>query len=290
MKNLKMTTAIMALTVFAAPIAFDNTKGWKKDADGKLEVDGNGNPIYINTSGQEQVVQETTIASLNAEAMKHRTEKEALEARVIELNKTVETFKDIDPTKAKEALETIKNIDAKALIDAGEAEKVRTDAIADVTKNYQEKLDEAEANNAKLQSNLDNMVVQNSFTGSKFISDNIALPADVVQSTFGGNFKIEDGKMVAYDATGTKILSKEKMGEPASFDEAMSILVESRTDKDIFYKPDDQRGSNSNGKGGNQGTGRSMKRSDFDEIAKTQPHKASEIAQSVQKGEMTITD
>jgi hypothetical protein len=45
------------------------------------------------------------------------------------------------------------------------------------------------------------------FGGSKFISEKMAIPAEYASARFGQNFKIEDGKVVAYDGQGNKVSS-----------------------------------------------------------------------------------
>jgi hypothetical protein len=61
------------------------------------------------------------------------------------------------------------------------------------------------------------------FGGSKFISEKMAIPTEFVRSYFGQNFKIEEGKVVAYDGQGNKVFSRTKPGELASFDEAWNL-------------------------------------------------------------------
>ncbi|MDO9929636.1 hypothetical protein Q7432_11575, partial [Glaesserella parasuis] len=93
----------------------------------KLKLDENGNvvvvdgkPVYIHDDGKEipfdalQAMQK--ISSLNAENKQHREAKEKAEAEL----KKFDGIEDV--AKAKEALKTVENLDAKKLIDAGEAE------------------------------------------------------------------------------------------------------------------------------------------------------------------------
>ena len=97
----------------------------------KLKIDEQGHavlqdgkPVYVHDDGKEvpfdaeQAV--TKIASLNAEAKQHREAKEAAEAKL-------KAFDGVDVDKAKQALETVANLDAKKLIDAGEVEKVKAE-------------------------------------------------------------------------------------------------------------------------------------------------------------------
>ncbi|MCA4286808.1 hypothetical protein LDY35_18895, partial [Acinetobacter baumannii] len=103
--------------------------------DGKVyaEVDGD-KPIYIHDDGKEMPHDAphsvATIARLNNEAKTHREAKEAAE-------KALKAFEGIeDPAAAKKALQTIQNLDDKKLVDAGEVEKVKAEAIKAVEEKY----------------------------------------------------------------------------------------------------------------------------------------------------------
>lgn len=201
-------------------------------------LDTNGLPVYIHDDGKEigfdaaQAV--STISARNAEAKSHREAKEAAEANLAKFSGIS------DPTKALEALDMMTKIDQKKLIDAGAVDQVK----AEITKSFQAQLDEANDRSQKLESQLYDSMIGGSFSGSKFITDKIAIPADMLQARFGQSFKVEDGKVVAYDGTGNKIYSRAKPGELASFDEAMEFLVEQYPQKDHILKAS-----------GNQGTG-----------------------------------
>ena len=76
-KHLKM---ISTVSVLALLTAYDNQPGWKLDADGKIEM-RDGNPIFIDSSGTEKVMDGGVITRLNGEAQAHRTEKEDLQKK-----------------------------------------------------------------------------------------------------------------------------------------------------------------------------------------------------------------
>jgi hypothetical protein len=114
-----------------------------------------------------------------------------------------------DPAKALEALEMMTKIDQKKLIDAGAVDQVR----ADITKSFQAQLEEANSKSQKLEGQLYDAMIGGNFSGSKFIADKIAIPSDMLQARFGQSFKVEEGKVVAYDGSGNKIYSRSKPGE-----------------------------------------------------------------------------
>ncbi|WP_446915458.1 DUF6651 domain-containing protein, partial [Klebsiella pneumoniae] len=76
------------------------------------------------------------------------------------------------------ALDMMTKIDQKKLIDAGAVDQVK----ADITKSFQAQLDEAHNKNKTLESQLYDSMIGGSFTGSKFIADKIAIPADLLQA------------------------------------------------------------------------------------------------------------
>lgn len=193
------------------------------------EVDGD-KPIYIHDDGKEAPHDAAhtvaTISRLNGEAKTHREAKEHLETKL-------KGFEGIeDPAAAKKALETLKNFDDKKLVDAGEIEKVKAEAIKAIEDKYAPVVQERDA----FQSQLHNELIGGGFARSKFIQDNIAVPVDMIQATFGKNFQIENGKVVAVGADGQKIYSRTRPGEVADFDEALESLVGGYQHKDSILK------------------------------------------------------
>jgi len=220
-----------------------------------VEVDGkqyaeiqDGKPVYVEDDGKEvafdAVGTRATITRLNAEAKQHRERAEAAE-------KTMKAFEGIeDAAAARKALETVANLDAKRLVDAGEVEKVKQE----IAKGYQAQLDEANGKAQTLEQQLYGEKIGGSFARSKVIAEKLAVPADMVQATFGSRFKIEEGKVVAYDANGNKIFSRARPGELADFDEALETLVDSYPHKDHILKS-----SGANGGGAPNGGGQPNK-------------------------------
>lgn len=211
------------------------------------EVNDQGQPIYVHEDGKEvghdapQTV--ATIARLNGEAKTNRERYEEAES-------SLKAFEGIeDPAAAKKAIETLKNFDDKKLVDAGEVEKVKAEAIKAVEEKYAPIVQERDA----YQTQLHNELIGGGFARSKFIQENVSVPADMIQAQFGKNFKIEDGKVVAVGADGQKIFSRARPGEVADFDEALETLIGGYQYKDSILK-----GSQAGGggfQGGGQGGG-----------------------------------
>lgn len=231
----------------------------------KLDENGHavlsdGKPVYVDASGKEiafdVVATSQSLTALRGEAMRHRQEKEAAE-------KALKAFEGIeDPAAARKALETVSNLDAKRLIDAGEVEKVKTE----ISKAYDAKLAEASSAAEALRNELYREKVGGAFSRSKFISENLVLPADIAETYFGRHFKIEDGKTVAYDHQGNRIYSKGNPSEFAPFEEAIEALVNQYPRKDSILKATVSPGGGAPAGGGGGSGQKTMKSSEFNAL------------------------
>lgn len=234
---------------------------WKVDEDGNVVLE-DGKPVLIHDDGSEAAfdVESTlgTIKRLNGEAKGHREAKEEAERKL-------QNFEGIDdPAAAKKALDTLKNLDDKKLVDAGEVEKLKSD----LNKGWEEKLQaEREAREAAEQG-LHGEKLTNRFANSKFIKDSLIVPPDVAKAVFGNRFQVKDGKIVALGEDGQPLPSKANPGEPADFDEGLKMMVERYPHRDSIMKADQlpgggaQPGQGEGGKGGK----RVVTREQFDQM------------------------
>jgi len=228
----------------------------------KLKVDEKGNavvvdgkPVYVHDDGKEipfdALSTIATIGRLNAEAKGHREAKEAAQEKL-------KLFEGIDdPEFARKAMQTVKNLDMKKLVDSGEVEKVK----AEIAKSYQKELDEIKNKNKELETQLYAEKIGGAFARSQFIEEKLAIPADLVQARFGNLFAVENGKVVATDLNGNKIYSHARPGEFADFDEALETIIEQYPRKDEILKASNSKGGDAHKNKGT--TGNSLKRSEM---------------------------
>lgn len=224
---------------------------FKFDANGAIvtqEVNGQKLPVYVHADGKEAPFDGdatiSTISRLNGEAKSHRERAEKAEG-------TLKGFEGItDPAAAIKALNTVKNLDDKKLVDAGEVEKVKQEAIKSVRAEFEPFVTKSK----DLETQLYNEKIGGAFARSKFASEKLAIPADLVQAAFGARFKVEGGKTVATDANGQTIFSRTRHGEPADFEEALEIMVDQYPNKASILKGTGASGSGAGGNG-NQGAG-----------------------------------
>lgn len=265
-----------ALTsVSGVALAFNPGGRWKMDGD-NLAVDANGNPIMVLADGSERSVQGDTISRLNGESKQQRERAEAAES-------ALQAFNGLDAAAARDAIEKLSKIDQKALIDAGEVDRVR----AEITSQVQAQIAEKDGALAKSQERINQLLIDREFGRSEFIANKLAVPREMFEATFGRNFKVEGEKIIPYGADGNPIYSMKNAGEIASVDEAFEILVERYPHKDQILRAPDMEGTGGNGNGGNRGGGRTIRRSEFEKMP---PAQQASVAASAGKGEVKIVD
>jgi hypothetical protein len=236
----------------------------KIDDKGAVVVQ-DGKPVYVHDDGKEVPFDAagalSTIGRLNGEAKSHREGREAAEGRL-------KSFDGIDPEQARTALQTVAGMDAKKLIDAGEATRVRDEAIKATEDKYRPLQKKVDA----LEGELRGEKIGGSFARSKFISEKLTITPDLVQARFGDRFKLEDGKVVAYDSSGNKIYSRTRPGETAEFDEAIETIVDQYPYRDNILRAPGASGSGARGSGsqGSGGGARTMPRSHFETLNQMQ--------------------
>lgn len=258
------------------PMPFDNEAGWKKAADGKTIEMKDGNPIWINADGSEAVMQGDAIKRLNDENRIVRERAESAEMKA-------KAFDGLDAAAAKEALDKLKKIDQKKLIDAGEVDKLKDD----MKKEFTGQIGDLQKSNETLQQRLDQREIDFVFAGSEFIRDRVAIPRDLFEGSMRKHFSMKDGKLEIKDASGNVIRSKKNIGELAAPDEALEMLIDMRPDKDAILKANVGGGSGNNGAGGGRGGAATMKRADWEKLA---PHEQAAKVDAMQKGEFKVVD
>jgi hypothetical protein len=231
----------------------------KLDEQGHVVVQ-DGKPVYLHDDGKEVAFDVTgtvaTISRLNGEAKSHRERAETAEGKL-------KGFDGIeDAAAARKALDVVKNLDAKKLVDAGEVEKVKAEAIKALEEKYQPIVSERD----KLQASLVSEKVGGSFARSKLIAEKLAIPADLVQARFGDAFKLEGGNVIGYDKSGNKLFSRSNPGEVAGFDEALELLIEQYPYRDQILKASGATGGGAQGGGGGGGGKKTINRTAFDSL------------------------
>lgn len=243
---------------------------FKYDEAGNIvtqESNGKKLPVFIGADGKEAPFDGDstvgTISRLNGEAKSHRERAETAES-------ALKTFEGIsDPAAAIKALATVRNLDDKKLVDAGEVERVKAEAIRSVEEKYAPVAKKAK----DLESQLNSHLVGSVFNRSKFIADKFAAEgpagAEIAQALFANRFKVEDGKVIGTNPDGSKLFSRTRHGELADPEEALEIMVDAYPHKAHILKGSGASGGGAQGGGqggGGNGGKRTIPRSEFNKM------------------------
>ena len=267
-----LTTAL----ALAVRSVFETGKaGWKLDENGAIVL-LSGNPVWVDESGQEGSVGADTVGRLSAE-------NKAFRLRAEKAEKALQPFEGLDATAAKAAIETVTALGEGGLVDAAKLEAVKTQIV----QQYEGQLAEANEKLGVVTNRLNDTVLSAAFTGSKFINESIAIPADLFQASFGKNFKVEEGRIIPLDAKGEPLMSKTRFGETADFEEGIAILVDGYANKDRILKAPQGGGTGSGGAGGGRGASSVVRRAD---LAAMSPPDQAATAAKARAGEVQIVD
>jgi len=219
----------------------------KLDEEGHVVMSDN-KPVYVDQDNQEVALDagelQMKVKSLNHESAERRVKLDELKAQFEEEVKKWEGF---SPEDAKKALETVKNLSDKEMIEAGKLDEVRQTlmdghekAMTQARKEFQENLTKKEALLGTKESQIRNLLVRGAFDRSDFLRNKTVLPPDLAYSHFGNHFEVKeiDGQLRAVGKfNGNEILS-EVNGELASTEEAIEYLVKKYPHRDSVLKTD----------------------------------------------------
>jgi len=218
-----------------------------------------GLPVYTHDDGKEigfdAASTVATISRLNAEARDHRLGKEKAEG-------SLKVYEGLDPAVARDAIDKLSKIDAKALVAAGDMDA----AIQAALKPYVEKLAAAEKTTGELTTSLHKQTIGSKFAQSKFAAEKLT-PAgvDLIRTIYGDRLKVDGETIYGVDPAGQKLYSRTRHGEPADFDEVIEALVETYPHKDHILKGTVGAGGGApQGQGGAHG--KTMKQAEFDSL------------------------
>jgi hypothetical protein len=191
-------------------------------------------------------------AALIKDVMKQKEARQAAEAKLVEIQKQLEQFTGIDPVKVKALLQQQEEEERKKLEAKGEYERLTAQMAErhkEETAALRKQIEDAQAGTAGLQRQIAEITVGSSFTGSKFVSEELTLTPAKARVVYGTHFEFKDGKVVGYDKpTGAsdRTVLVDSTGNPLAFDEALKKIVEADPDKDHLIRSKARPGANSN--------------------------------------------
>jgi len=194
------------------------------DEDGKVKV-VDGLPVYKYEDGSESPFNaKTTLDNLNAKIGSLEEEKTRHYTKSETLKKDLKVFKGIDPKVALEAIETVKNLKTKELLDSSGVKVLKQE----MREGFDAELREKDEAWKKIVEEKEVLI----FSGK---TPKTIYPPDDAVRIFGHMFEVEgEGKdivILAKDKEGKTVMSQKNHGDPANFNEAMGKFIEEHPDK-----------------------------------------------------------
>lgn len=230
---------------------------WKTDNNNQVVVQ-DGHPVWVYDDGKESPFDAGSalqkIGSVTAESVARKN-------RIKELETKLEPFSTIDNpsefiTQAREALNTLQNLKDKEIMEAGEVEAIKKRVaesyegkIKDIEKSLKFQIEERERVIKSKDDGIHKLLIEGAFMQSEFLRHKTVWSPDLTYAKYGSMFTVKEsdnGELmaVALDQNGNEILSRREAGSPASVDEVLESIVNSRKDKDSILRGN-QSGSGS---------------------------------------------
>lgn len=173
----------------------------------------------------------------------------------IELKKQLEKFKDVDPAKYQEAMKTLKALEEKKLVDAGNLDEVIAQRVAELNQEHKTALEERDAKLTLANRQLEHLMIDTTAKSAAAQNGVISFALDDVVLRAKTVFKVVDGSVVATEG-GKQLYDKDGM-TPLTIDSWVKGLKKSAPH--LFSLPVG---------GGAGGSGRTLDRSKMSSIDK----------------------
>ena len=225
---------------------------FKKDDAGQLVTDDKGMPIFIGPDGAEKPydvdARTKQIAELTEKSAKRGKELDELKAKYAALADIEDMAAYIEEHKKNaEIVATMHDKDRQT--EESTLKRIQEATKSAVAPVAQER-DKLKADLEEANRSLNKAVIGDAFFRSKYAAEKLTNVA-LAQQLFAGHFYVKDGRAVGKDADGNDMYGSE--GSLATFDEALSRLVESSPFKDNILKSSPGGSGGNNGGGGSSG-------------------------------------
>jgi len=216
---------------------------WEMNGDQIVVEDGN--PVWIADDGKKSPFDAggvlKRLSDVTGESMGRKN-------KIRELEGQLEPFKDLDSdfvTKAKKAMDTVKNLNDKQLVDAGQVAEIKKDLedqLIETKKSHAAELEGLKKQIDDKDAAIQRREVKGFFDQSEFIREKTVLTPTFAYDHFNRFFKTEekDGDLIVFAERkgGEKIFSKDpkRAGKYATPAEAIEILIDEHPDKESILR------------------------------------------------------
>lgn len=233
-------------------------------------------PLVINTDNDDAEpeaydvmnVINVGVPGLRKEAKQNREAKQQNKADADQLREQLGAYKVkdsddgpiyLDPAEAQKALNTVKTIDQKKLVDAGEADKMVQQATAEIKssaaereKSLQTALDTKQSEFEALEFRFQDSLILDAFNRSAFLREKTTLTPAVAKEVLGKAFKVEEvngemalvGKMRDEGGELVTIFDPERPSQPAGPEYAIKKIFQTWSERSSYEKGTNAGGSN----------------------------------------------
>ncbi len=164
----------------------------------------------------------------------------------------------LDRAGVQKALDLAARLNEKELMEAGKVQEMKDGWLKDAQTREEQLHKQYKGELAAKETTIQDLALGHAFRGSAFVGGtkpgDLALPPTVAHATFGRHFRVEEGQHVrAYLDPGKweqPIYSRERVMQPATFDEALKELVAIHPEKDRLTVGVGATGSGQNNGGG----------------------------------------
>lgn len=231
----------------------DDDQGDAAGSSGAGDDQGGAGDDQGDKSGRKFSDEEA--AKLLKENMRRKDELKRLSQEREQLKATLAQFEGINIDEVKKLVADKQAAEEDKLKKSGEWDRLKAQIVEAHSREKQtlaEQLKAKDEESAALRSSIAELTVGNAFGNSKFITNDLTIPANKARALYGSHFSFEDGQVVAYDKpAGAKerTMLVNGAGDPLSFEDALQKIVQSDPDYPSLAKSRIRVGANSGSKG-----------------------------------------
>lgn len=225
----------------------DDTAPAKDEAEAKAKAEAEAK---AKSDAEKQSVSDAE-AKLLREIMEKKNALKAKDTELSQVKEKLAKFDGINLDEITALLKERKDAETKALEQKGDYDRLK----AIMAEQHEAELATLKAQNLELQeklsakdSSINNLTIGSAFSTSTFIAEDLVLTPTKAQVIYGSHFDYEDGKIVGYDkpkGAKERTMLIDARGEPLSFEQAISKIIDADPDKDKLIRSKQRSGSNS---------------------------------------------
>jgi hypothetical protein len=235
------------------------------DEEGHVVVRGD-KIVYLDDAETEiELDWAHAISKVRAVSDERDAARSELKAAQKELTGLKSKYGDLDVDQARQAIQTVTDLDSSKLVEAGKVDQIRSELkttfesqVDNVKAEYVEAIEERDMLLRAKDRKIYDLMVSNQFRASEYVTSQLLIPPGKAELIYRDHFVIVDDVLVPLfdpDAgeKAEKVYSKARPGELADFEEAIKLIVERDPDKERIVKGKQASGSGAVGALGSTG-------------------------------------